>query len=205
MDSLLELFCHVDDFCKAFLPHWNKQLLSARRPRGRRPGLCMSEIMTILIHFHQSNYRNFKAYYLEYVMTHLRNEFPGLVSYNRFVELIPSVIMPLTHYLRHACLGTCTGITFIDSTTLAVCKNPRIHYHKTFAGLARRGKTSTGWFYGFKLHLIVNDRGELLDFVLTPGNVDDRKPVPRLARRLFGKLFGDRSYAVGRVFLSVPL
>jgi hypothetical protein len=132
----------------------------------------MSEIMTILIHFHQSNYRNFKAYYLEYVMTHLRNEFPGLVSYNRFVELIPSVIVPLTHYLRHACLGTCTGITFIDSTTLAVCKNPRIHYHKTFAGLARRGKTSTGWFYGFKLHLIVNDRGELLDFVLTPGNVN---------------------------------
>jgi transposase len=194
MDSLLELFCHVDDFCKAFLPHWNKQLLSARRPRGRRPGLCMSEIMTILIHFHQSNYRNFKAYYLEYVMTHLRNEFPGLVSYNRFVELIPSVIMPLTHYLRHACLGTCTGITFIDSTTLAVCKNPRIHCHKTFAGLARRGKTSTGWFYGFKLHLIVNDRGELIDFVLTPGNVDDRTPVPRLARGLFGKLFGDKGY-----------
>jgi hypothetical protein len=100
-------------------------------------------------------------------MTRLRNEFPGLVSYNRFVELIPSVIVPL-----NACLGTCTGITFIDSTTLAVCKNPRIHCHKTFAGLARRGKTSTGWFYGFKLHLIVNDRGELLDFVLTPGNVN---------------------------------
>ena len=173
MDSLLELFCHVDDFCKAFLPHWNKQLLSARRPRGRRRSLCMSEIMTILIHFHQSNYRNFKAFYLEHVMTHLRNEFPGLVSYNRFVELIPSVIVPLTLYLRCACLGTCTGITSIDSTTLAVCKNPRIHHHKTFAGLARRGKTSTGWFYGFKLHLVVNDRGELLDFMLTPGNVDD--------------------------------
>jgi len=105
--------------------------------------------MTILIHFHQSNYCNFKAYYLEHVMTHLRNEFPNLVSYNRFVELISSVIVPLTRYLRHACLGTCTGITFIDSTTLAVCKNPRIHYHRTFAGLARRGKTSTGWFYGF--------------------------------------------------------
>jgi hypothetical protein len=118
------------------LPHWNKQLLSARRPRV---SLCISEIMTILIHFHQSNYRNF---YLEHVMTHLRNEFPGLVSYNRFIELIPSVIVPL-----NACLGTCTGITFIDSTTLAVCKNPRIHCHKTFAGLARRGKTSTGWFY----------------------------------------------------------
>jgi hypothetical protein len=129
MDSLLELFCHVDDFCTASL-----EQLSARRPRV---SLCISEIMTILIHFHQSNYRNFKAYYLEYVMTH-----PGLVSYNRFIELIPSVIVPL-----NACLGTCTGITFIDSTTLAVCKNPRIHYHRTFAGLARRGKTSTGWFY----------------------------------------------------------
>jgi len=116
-------------------------------------------------------------------MTH-----PDLVSYNRFVELIPSVIVPLTLYLRHACLGACTGITFIDSTTLAVCKNPRIHYHRTFAELARRGKTSTGWFYGFKLHLIVNDHGELIDFVLTPGNV---KPVPRLARRLF---FGDKGY-----------
>jgi len=131
MDSLREVFCHVDDFCTASL-----EQLSARRPRV---SLCISEIMTILIHFHQSNYRNFKAYYLEYVMTH-----PGLVSYNRFIELIPSVIVPL-----NACLGTCTGITFIDSTTLAVCKNPRIHCHKTFAGLARRGKTSTGWFYGF--------------------------------------------------------
>ena len=133
----------------------------------------MSEIMTILIHFHQSNYRNFKAYYLEYVMTH-----PGLVSYNQFIELIPSVIVPLTHYLRHACLGTCTGITFIDSTTLAVCKNPRIHYHKTFAGLARRGKTSTGT-------LIVNDRGELIDCVLTPGNVNPcpQACAPTLLRR----------------------
>jgi cellobiose-specific phosphotransferase system component IIC len=128
------------------LPHWNKQLLSARRPRV---SLCTSEIMTLLIHFHQSDYRNFKAYYLEHVMIRLRKEFPNLVSYNRFVELIPSVIVPLTLYLRHACLGACTGITFIDSTMLAVCKNPRIHYHKTFAGLARRGKTSTGWFYGF--------------------------------------------------------
>ena len=100
-------------------------------------------------------------------MTH-----PGLVSYNQFIELIPSVIVPL-----NACLGTRTGITFIDSTTLAVCKNPRIHCHKTFAGLARRSKTSTGT-------LIVNDRGELIDFVLTPGNV---KPVPRLARRLFSE------------------
>jgi transposase len=150
--------------------------------------------MTILIHFHQSHYRNFKAYYIEYVLERLRPEFPGLVSYNRFVEFIPSVLVPLCVYLRTRCLGTCTGISFIDSTALAVCKNPRIRSHQVFAGLAERGKTSTGWFFGFKLHLVFNDRGELLNLMLTPGNVDDRKPAPKLVRKLFGKLFGDKGY-----------
>jgi transposase len=124
----------------------------------------------------------------------LSREFPGLVSYNRFVEFIPSVLLVLCAYLRTSCLGTCTGISFMDSTALAVCKNPRIHSHKVFAGLAQRGKTSTGWFLGFKLHLIFNDRGELLNLLLTPGNVDDRKPVPKMVRKLFGKLFVDKGY-----------
>ena len=106
---------------------------------------------------------------------------------------MPSVLVPLTVYL-HTQLGACTGISFIDSTALAVCHNARIGQHRVFALDAARGKTSVGWFYGFKLHLVVNDRGELLAFCLTRGNVDDRRPVPRLVRRLFGKLFGDRGY-----------
>jgi transposase len=195
MDSLTELFCDVDDFCQSFVPTWQKKMLCAGEiQRQRARSLSVSEIITILIHFHQSHYRNFKAYYTEYVLVRLRREFPGLVSYNRFVEFIPSVLMVLCVYLRTACLGTCTGISFMDSTALAVCKNPRIHSHKVFAGLAQRGKTSTGWFFGFKLHLIFNDRGELLNLLLTPGNVDDRKPVPRMVRKLFGKLFADKGY-----------
>lgn len=195
MDSLLELFCDVDDFCKVFLPVWQNRLLtSGAMQRRRERSLSISEIMTILIYFHQSHYRHFKAYYTEHVLKHLRSEFPGLVSYTRFVEWIPSVLVPLCVYLRTACLGRCTGISFIDSTALAVCKNPRIHSHKVFAGLAERGKTSTGWFFGFKLHLVFNDRGELLNLLLTPGHVDDRKPVPKLAHKLFGKLFGDKGY-----------
>ncbi|NOH04298.1 MAG: IS982 family transposase [Chloroflexi bacterium] len=195
MDSLTELFCDVDDFCQSFVPVWQRQMLSAGEiQRQRERSLSTSEIMTILIHFHQSHYRNFKAYYTEYVLVRLRKEFPGLVSYNRFVKFIPSVLVALCVYLRTACLGTCTGISFIDSTALAVCKNPRIHSHKVFAGLAERGKTSTGWFFGFKLHLIFNDQGELLNLLLTPGNVDDRKPVPKMVRKLFGKLFGDKGY-----------
>lgn len=189
MKSLLELFCDVDDFCIIFLPVWEQHLLcSGQKQRQRKRSLTMSEVMTILITFHQSHYRDFKAFYQEQVLKNWRAEFPGLVSYTRFVEYIPSAFVPLTIYLRTCCLGDCTGISFIDSTSLDVCLNQRIHSHKVFAGLAERGKTSTGWFYGFKLHLVVNDRGELLQYCFSQGNVDDRKPVPHLAEKLFGKL-----------------
>jgi len=195
MNSLLELFCDVDDFCITFLPQWHRQLLEVGAIQRLRPrSLTLSEIMTILIAFHQSHYRTFKAYYCELVLPHWQSEFPGLVSYNRFVEFIPSVLIPLAAYLREHGFGACTGISFIDSTAIAVCHNARIHQNKVFAGLAERGHTSTGWFFGFKLHLVVNDQGEVLNAILTPGNVDDRKPTPRLVRQLFGKLFADKGY-----------
>jgi len=149
--------------------------------------------MTILIYFHQMRYRDFKTFYTQFVQVYVREEFPALVSYNRFVELIPTVLVPLCAYLRH-CYGICTGMSFIDSTPLAVCHNRRIGQHKTFTHVAQRGKNSVGWFYGFKLHLIVCDRGEILACRLTPGNVDDRTPVPRLLPRLWGRLFGDKGY-----------
>ena len=183
MDSLLELYCDVDDFCQAFMPFWNQQLLaSGQKQRQRARSLSISEIMTILIAFHQSHYRDFKAYYSQQVLRSWRSEFPALVSYTRFVEYIPSALVPLIMYLRTCCLAECTGVSFIDSTALDVCLNQRIHCHKVFAGLAARGQTSMGWFFGFKLHLVVNDRGEILRFCITPGNVDDRKPVPGLSK-----------------------
>jgi len=197
--SLLELFCAVDDFCHAYARQEAQQRLgSGRRARGPQPQLSQSEIMTIVIHFHQSHYRDFKAYYTEHVVKHLGGEFPGLVSYTRFVELLPSVAQPLCAYLAQR-LGTVTGIAFIDSTPLPVCHNKRIARHRVFADLAARGKSSYGWFYGFKLHLIVNDCGEILRLQLTPGNSDDRQPVPKMTHRLWGKLFGDKGY------LSQPL
>lgn len=192
--SVLELFCTVDDFCQAFAAEWQAHLLTeAEGQRQRANGLCLSEVMTLCIHFHQSRYRDFKSYYTQHVQLHLRREFPGLVSYGRFVELMQRAVVPLAVYLRH-CFGVCTGCSFIDSTALAVCRNPRIAQHKVFAGLAARGKTSVGWFFGFKLHLVVNERGELLAVQLTPGHVDDRKPVPQLVKSLFGKLVGDKGY-----------
>jgi len=197
--SLLELLCAVDDFWKAFEPTWReRQLGSGERQRERAGELSGSEMMTIVIHFHQARYRDFKTYYTQYVQTVLRAEFPKLLSYGRFIQLLPSILEPLCVYLR-TCFGHCSGIAFIDSTALAVCDNHRIHAHKVFQGLAARGKTSMGWFYGFKLHFLINDRGELLAVRVTPGNLDDRKPVPALVKRLFGKVFGDKGY------LSKPL
>ena len=192
--SLLKLFCNVDDFWQVFQTRWSGTMLTpGAGQRVRRPRLSPSEIMTILIHFHQSHYRTFKAYCTEYVLIHCRSEFPALVSYNRFVELTPAVIVPLSAYLQQR-QGNCTGLALVDATAIKVCHNKRIPRHKVFAGIAARGKTTMGWFYGFKLHLIVNDRGEILACRLTPGNIDDRKPLPYLAKTLFGKLCGDKGY-----------
>lgn len=199
MRSLTELYCHVDDFWQAFEPYWRKQQVSDGKQRERAGELHPSEIMTILIHFHQARYRDFKTYYTQFVELFLRREFPKLVSYNRFVQLMPDYLIPLSAYL-HGCFGRCTGISFIDSTALAVCDNRRIGQHRVFAATAAHGKTSTGWFYGFKLHTIFNQRGELLACRLTAGNVDDRQPVTDLTERIFGKLFGDKGYLSRALF-----
>lgn len=192
------IFCAVDDFMLSFLPQMKASQLAMSKQRQRSGQLWSSEVMTILIHFHQSHYRTFKAYYTEYVQVHLRGEFPNLVSYPRFVALIPTMMIPMLAYLQSR-YGVCTGISFIDSTSLEVCNPKRISQHRVFAADARRGKSSMGWLYGFKPHLAVNERGELLACCLTPGNVDDRTPVPQMVEHLRGKLIGDRGY------ISAPL
>jgi hypothetical protein len=180
MFSLEDLFCSVDDFCQSFEGQWKQQRLgSGLQKRNRLRSLSLSEIMTLLIAFHQSCYRHFKTYYQAKVQTEWAEAFPGLVSYQRFIEWVPSTLVPLCAYLR-SCFGKCSGISFMDSTALKVCHNRRIKQHKVFEDLAARGKTSVAWFFGFKLHLVVNDRGELLNMMLTPGNTDDRTPVPKL-------------------------
>jgi transposase len=194
MFSLEDLFCSVDDFCQGFESHWKQQLLGyGLKLRHRARSLSLSEIMTILIGFHQSCYRNFKTYYHEKVQTEWADAFPGLVSYQRFIEWVPTTLVPMCAYLR-SCFGQCRGISFIDSTALRVCHNRRIKHHKVFEDLAARGKTSVDWFRGFKLHLVVNDRGELLNMMLTPGNTDDRTPVLKLLQQVFGKVFADKGY-----------
>ena len=161
--------------------------------RGRRRNLHPSEVMTLLITFHQSGYRTLKHFYEKHVCVYWSAEFPHLVSYSRFVQLQAEVLTVLVSYLS-ATLGDCSGLSFVDSTRLRVSDNKRISSHRVFADVAERSKTSMGWFYGFKLHLTINEKGDLLDIALTPGNTDDRSPLRKFAERLHGRLYADRGY-----------
>ncbi|MFY9716103.1 MAG: IS982 family transposase [Candidatus Rhabdochlamydia sp.] len=169
------------------------QLIGDQKQRNRRPELSLSEAMTIVILFHKTGYRTFKDYYTRFVSL-LRAYFPNLVSYSRFVNLMKTCLFPLFIFSQ-GCLGKSTGLSFVDSTILTVCHACRINSHRVC-------KTSTGWFYGFKLHLIINDVGEILAYMLSAGNVDDRVLVPELAKGLLGKLFGDKGYISQELFFK---
>lgn len=197
-DKVTELFCMADDFCKFFDAMMKKYTLKSDNKRAyhRDSTMSKSEIMLIMILFHDSGYRCLKHFYVEKVCKHLRHLFPKVVSYNRFVELEKQVAVPLALFIKKVLLGKCTGISFVDSTPLRVCRNQRIHIHKVFKGIAQRGKCSMGWFLGFKLHLICNEKGEVLNFIITPGDLDDRKPLEYKAfvEFIYGKLVGDKGY-----------
>jgi len=195
---LISLFCSIDDFCTTFESELNRILLLNRGSITRTPQMHLSEIMAIVVAFHYSKMRTFKDFYLS-EQINLRKYFPTLVSYNRFIELMPRSIFPLFCYL-FSLLKHCSGISFIDSTILTVCHIRRASSHKTFKGLAAKGKTSTGWFFGLKLHLIVNEKGELLAFQLTDGSTHDLVPIDFLVKKLFGYLFGDKGYLSRKKF-----
>lgn len=203
--KLVEIFFFTDEFCKEFNKSLEGVLLTSdtsKKTRNKPCKLSDSGVITILIAFHLGGYRNLKHFYLNYVQKVLKREFPQTVSYNRFVELQQRALFPMVIFLKMMRMGPCTGLSFADSTSIKVCKNKRIFNHKVFSGIAQRGKTTMGYFFGFKLHLIVNDKGEILNFVITPGNVDDREPLnnDRFLEKVYGKLFADKGYIGQKLF-----
>ena len=206
--KVTEIFCIADDFCKEYEKEISQKSLKSpdgNQHRNRKCRMSDSEIITILVCFHTNTFRNFKHYYLFYISTHLSSCFPALLSYNRFVETESRVAVPLALFLQLACFGECTGISFVDSTCIPVCHNKRISGNKVFKGYAERGKSTMGWYYGFKLHLICNEKGELLNFMLTRANVDDRNPevFNRLSNDVFGKLYADKGYISKDLFAKL--
>jgi hypothetical protein len=200
--AFIALYCDIDEFCKGFEDYWHKHLLTDGTPIMPKCAMSLAEIMTITVFFHLSNQRTFKSFYLTYICGFFKEFFPKRLSYNRFVEVMQKVIVPLTVYQMKFRAGKCSGVSFMDSTTVKVCNNRRIHSHKVFKDLAARGKSSTGWFYGFKLHLVINDKGEIISFCVTPGNVDDRDwdTLSKLTAEIYGKLFADKGYLSQKLF-----
>lgn len=193
-DKITEIFYLIDEFCIEFDKSVGKHILG-NKPK-RTPKMSPSEVITIMVMFHTGGFRNMKHFYIHYVQVHMPHLFPHTVSYNRFVELMQSASLPMTIFLKTCCLGEGTGISFIDSTPIRVCKNKRIKRNRVFNGIAQVGKSTMGYFFGFKLHLVINDKGELLNFVITQGNVDDREPLKnkRFVNELKGKLYADKGY-----------
>ncbi len=199
IDKITEIFCFVDDFCIEFEKAKEDHALETntlKKKRNRSSKMSDSEVITIMIAFHYGSFRNLKHFYINYVQKHLKSEFPETVSYNRFVELQQKSIIIMAVLLKTYCLGSCTGKSFIDSTPLIACHIKREKQNKVFKGIATKGQCSMGWFFGFKLHLVINDKGEILDFLLTPGHTDDREPLKQKSfhDKIFGKLFGDKGY-----------
>lgn len=197
--KIIEIFCNLDDFMKEFETVLIKNSISGSslpKKRNRKSKMSKSEVITIMVIFHLKSYRNLKHFYLYYVSKHMRDFFPDLVSYNRFVELQKKVIQPLAVYLKLRGLGKCSGISFIDSTALKVSHYKREKQHKVFKGIAEKSYGTLGWFYGFKLHLICNDKGQIVDFMITKANVDDRFPLKNknFHDKIFGKIYGDKGY-----------
>lgn len=208
VDKVTEVFCVIDEFCKNIDAELENNLLcrpaigDGKRHRKRKGQMSDSEIMTIIVCYHFGSFSNFKHYYGFFVKQHLRKEFPRAVSYNRFVELMPRVFIYMMLFLKLTALGKCSGITFVDSTMIPVCHNLRRQANKVFRGVARDGKGTMGWCHGFKLHLLCNDRGEIITFSLTGANVDDRdeRVWSVFKRVLFGKVFADRGYISQKLF-----
>ena len=204
-DQITEIFFHLDDFQNEFELALQEKAITENKERKykpRKPKMSYSEVMTIMIVFHLSGARCLKHFYINYVQRHLTGLFPQTFSYNRFVEVQTMVFLPLAFYLQTKGIGSCSGISFIDSTSVKVCKNKRIRRNKVFKGLAALGKNTMGWFFGFKLHLVINEIGEIVNFVFTKGNCDDRdmKVIEPIAKNLFGKIFGDKGYISQKLF-----
>lgn len=200
--DITRLFVCLDDFCKLYEMAVKANTLPSGKSRNRSCKISLSEMLLIEVMFHLSDFKCFKHYYLFFICTVHRNKFLTIPSYQRFVALKKQMFMPIT-ILLHSLFGEETGLYFVDSTSLKVCHNKRINRHKIFKGMAERGKTTMGWFYGLKLHLIINHKGEIMSVKITAGNTDDRKALGQITKNLTGKCYADKGYVGNKIFADL--
>jgi hypothetical protein len=200
--DITALYCCLDDFCNVFEDWEAHRLIPSPTTRQRSGKLSRAEMLFIMVLFHLSPYKNFKTFYLYGIGCQHRGCFRDLPHYDRFVSLMPRLFAPLM-VLLHSMSGEHTGVYFADSTKLAVCHNRRIDRHKVFASLAARGKTSMGWFFGLKLHFVINHKGQIMALKITPGNTADSTVLDEITQLLAGKIYADKGYIGHELFSTL--
>jgi len=196
--KLTEIFIECDDYLIKLEEYLESKSLpdpDTRQVKKERK-MGTSEMMAIVIFYHYSGFKCFKWYYNIVIRILLKSYFPNAFSYSRFIQLMPELNLHLIIFMTAFRLSDPTEANYIDSKKLIVCHNRRIKKGKVFKGLAKRGKSSTGWFFGFKLHLIINHLGEIVLFKITQGNVADNNHelLKSIAENIQGFLFGDKGY-----------
>jgi hypothetical protein len=201
-NKLIEIYVNCDDFLKDFLKSYSQNQLTNKKAVTREPDLTASELMSICVYYHLTGYKCFQYYYTEFVSKHLKSYFPKLVSYDRFVSLMPRVMPLFMIYLNTYRVGEETGIYYADSKKLPVCDNRRINQHKVFKGIANRGKSSTGWFYGFKVFIVVNQYGQLMKCALTKASKADNNMewMKTFFNGFKGLMFTDKGFLSSKAF-----
>jgi len=192
INTIIETYVKVDDFFQS-LTKLNIPSYPLRK-RKSKSRLNLSEKVCISLLYHLSGFNCFKNFYNYEILQNRKDCFPDAVKYNTFIEYQDEISYYLYIFLHKLTKKKGGLINFVDSTSLRVCHPKRIHQHKVFKGLASRGHTSLGFFYGFKLHLIINETGDIAGFSLTKGNIDDRKGLKTINSILYGNLYGDKGY-----------
>lgn len=189
--KLVEIYIACDDFAKKM----EQYQLSQNQDIPKEKMSC-SEIMTIVIYYHLSGMKCFKYYYQSIIKGYLKSYFTNSYTYENFVTKMQCVASYLWLFLQGMRLSFPTEANYIDATKLVVCHNKRIHSHRVFAKLASRGKSSLGWFFGFKVHAVINQMGQLVVFEITTGKVADNNPelLKSLTSHLACFLYGDKGY-----------
>jgi hypothetical protein len=196
---LITLYCIIDDFINTLVKtdDGHKMLSEWKAKRGPQRRLSLSEVLTLNILRFSFHVNDLKAF-VRLSNSAYKSYFPQLTNYENFLKAtnrsFPFFVLLLKYLLELNRLVSKDGVYFFDSTALSVCYNWNIATHKVTKDFAARGKTSKGWFFGFKLHGACDSKGNLVSLRFSPGNEHDSRHAEYLTEGLGGLFVGDAGY-----------
>jgi len=196
-ETLYHIFDRIDDLLKAMSISLRRKLLADLKPKGGRPsGLSLPAILTLGIFRFATGVKDVKHYHRKLVSSYSQElgRIPNYGNFNALMNQATPYVIFLLEWICYSNKSTSNGAYFLDATSLKVCENKRIFDHKVCEDIAQRGKSSMGWFFGFKLHVVCDSLGRLVSLLITPGNTDDRKFVLKLLKGLKGLCVADAGY-----------